>query len=300
MLESLPSEILHEILSDVGSDKLRKTETCGLTVCKRWHRIAEPVLFEKLELSASQFMNLTRWPERSMKKYTKELTITVKGLESENKHWVDLLTRHLDRLGDILPTFSRLRSFNLRVQSHLDLADPLVPPPDFLRTWTPLSLVNSLSTSRIRHLEIDTCGSELQSTDHLCPILATEMPALVSLRLRMRTICPEIFSQAQIAGSTKIKNLVINLSHIEADGWPTAWSCRCGTEQRGPEIFEDMVEAGTAFARETESLQSLRIIFYFHPSLQMMEHDCVTGVERPLTQKVQDILDFDWVADLPA
>lgn len=298
MLDSLPPEILHTILCDVGSDTLRAIDTCGLTVSKRWNSIAQPIVFEKLVLSATQFIGLPRWSEMKMKRHTRELTIVIKGLESENRHWVDLLKRYLDRLSVILPACSQLRSFNLRIQSHLNADDPLEPPLDFLTAWSPISLVKSLSLSRIRHLELDSCGSELQSTDHVCPMLATAIPSLFSIRLRMRTICPRVLSLCAESESTTIENIVINLSLLETAGWPTAWSRHCETRERDSEIFERMVEAGTAFAHKYRSVQSLRILCYFHPGLQILEHDCVTGVERPLTHGIQDMINFDWTSEI--
>jgi hypothetical protein len=139
--------------------------------------------------------------------------------------------QHLDSLSTLLPRMKHLTSFSLQIgsphHSHRER--------HFIVKKTALhNLVSSLPPS-VRHLELDTRYhervAEVDAQQHLCPAIAERLTHLHSLRLRLGTLCCDLFCPSE-----SLRSLVINM--IEAES--TTQASECGQTA--------MMEPGQSFA----------------------------------------------------
>ena len=123
----------------------------------------------------------------------------------------------------------------------------------------------------IKTLKFDTCRSNFMRTDgdfsaqHFCALLAGRLDGIEEVRLRMRTICPSIYSNGRAAEGTRPRRLVIRLplpifpeatyeTHNGSKGFDTNL---CGAENKS--AFKEILEAGAKFAQSGPMLSRLRI-----------------------------------------
>lgn len=105
---------------------------------------------------------------------------------------------------------------------------------------------------------------------HVCPQLALKIPHLRSVRLRMYSICRQIFDLKDCDPSSKIESIIIDLSLRETDPFSTGFSYHCTKSRRAWELYNDMVHAAEEFANRmlNPSLKVLRTLCHKHPSLE--------------------------------
>ncbi|KAJ5782940.1 hypothetical protein N7457_004714 [Penicillium paradoxum] len=287
-LQTLPIEILYAIIRFIGSDELRKQEGCGLLICKLWYKIARPVLLADLRLSATQLVQAPESADRKIRTYCRILTIDINGSgDWPGEHDIDKLNSKLNSLVD---GNNYLRSFTLRARSHFDPAHPLAPRKQYITKWNPTEFFNMLGTSKLSHLVIDTYGSEMSGAVHICPRLGLQIPALRSVRLRMRSICPHIFgfSQGDSALPGNIECIIINLSLKDTDRFSTAFSHHCTEPRSAWNLYDEMITVGTEVAKKTPSLKVCKILCHKHPWPDMMTMDCITGAKTVLVGDTWD------------
>ncbi|KAL2851155.1 hypothetical protein BJY01DRAFT_120197 [Aspergillus pseudoustus] len=278
-LHALPTEILCVILRFVGSQELRKHNARCLLVCKWWHAIAEPILYEDLGVSANQLLRLPRSAQGKLARHGSRLRVYA----SRAKDWPSSLVEDNDNLNDrldmLLSQGACLKSFSLRTDLHFDSSLPLAPSQHYLYNWTPAPLLNSLRASQIQDLEIDTYGSDFKHGVHICPDIARIIPSLRSLRLRMRRICPKVLRlKHQERGlPVRIRSIIVNISLLEPGTLSSGSSRHCERFKSTLELFEQMVDASTATATHIPSLTKARVLWHAFHSNDTLVHDCITG-----------------------
>jgi hypothetical protein len=274
-MQSLPVEIAYTILRFVGSDSLRKQEAGCLLVSKWWYNLAETVLLEDLVLNTNQLVHLPEKTFDKLKILARRLTVDMK--DTLDSHGHEELDRCFSRL---LPHCSRLIGLNLLAHSHFDPEEPLAPHTNYLETWSPTRLLDTLQCSKISELVIDTCGSEVKGGVHICPHLALNISSLRYIRLRMRSICPQVFD---LQHDSKIESILINLSLMEPGRLHAGFSRHCTESNSAYQLCEDMVAAATKVAKSQPSMKMLRILCHRHPYLEMVSRDCINGTEMILS-----------------
>ncbi|KAL4810124.1 hypothetical protein BDV18DRAFT_130333 [Aspergillus unguis] len=289
-LHALPVEILCTIIRYLGSAELRKHNAQGLLVCKWWHRLAEPILFEDLTLSAKQLLELPDSVQVKLNSHCRRLWIYATGTndwpgDSPKREALN------ERFSVLLSTDSRLKSIGLQASAHFDEAQPLLPRHDYLSNWSPAGLVASLRTSNISHLVLDTWGSELKEDVHICPSLAQIIPSLRSVRLRMRKICPRALDLQQDASA--VESIIVNLCLAETGHLSPGFSRHCDELNSSFRLFEDMLAVSTDVVKRSPGLKKMRILRHMHPSLDMLVHDCVSGRKMILAEGEE----WDWSDD---
>ncbi|KAJ5587860.1 uncharacterized protein N7459_003625 [Penicillium hispanicum] len=307
-LQELPTEILLIILEFVGRCACRTTKARSLTVCKWWHRLAEPIFLEDITVSASRLSKLSSASQTKIRLFTQRLAVNVgdtspspvhaKGQHPHGRHLrlkrsqEKRLVLHLERLNLLLRNCSSLESFSLGCFP--DLSDSL------LGSWSPSRLLDSLWSSKISRLEMDTGGVDFGTeTGHLCPQLALQIPSLRFVRLRMRSICPDILrlQHAGTFGPSRIEELIINLSLADLNQYSISLSAHCSGHSPGLDLAEDMIVAGKAAVRDTPSLKTLKIVGYIFPSGQAVTHDCVADITKILSEDLDSDSDCNWACE---
>lgn len=284
-LQDLPIEILGSILRFIGSDELQKQDGCGLLVCKIWYQVARPLLLADLRLSAAQLLEAPVEVHSEIKARCRLLTIDLNGSSDWREEDTELLNSTLNGLVD---GNNYLRSLTFRASKQSDPARPLALPNPYITKWNPTPFFNALNTSKLAHLVIDTQGSDLSRTVHICPLLGLQIPALVSLRLRMRSICPCIFDFAKGDGVPKIESVIVHLGLEDSERLTKAFSHHCTMSRSVWDLYKDMIAAGVETATKTPSLKECRILCPQHPWPDIMTMNCITGRRTVLAGKIHD------------
>ena len=288
-LQDLPVEILCIIIRSIGSDQLRKQGVCCLLVCKLWYQIAQPLLLADLKLSATQLVHVPENVYPKLRAFLLQLTIDAHG----PKDWP--AEQDIAKLNEILTSLvkqsNHLTSFTLRVRSHFDPVNPLIPRQQYISSWDPTQFLSVLGSSNLTHLVIDTYGSEMNSSIHICPLLALQIPSLRSVRLRMCRICPQIleFSRGDSAMLLQIESLIINLSLQDVDRFSAGFSHHCTEPRRALDLYNEMITTGTGIAKQPPSLKVFKILCHKHPFPDTMTMNCITGIRTILAGA-----DWDW------
>ncbi|CAG8369759.1 unnamed protein product [Penicillium salamii] len=278
-LHSLPVEVLYLILQFVGSDSLRKHNACCLLVSKWWYKLAEPVMLQELVLNANQ---LNQIPDKAVEKLTVYLQrLRILMPHTSNWHADEQLN---DVFSQFLPRCPRLKAFGLRAPSDFDPENPFAPATNYLESWSPTGLFDTLDSSAISDLVIDTSGSKFQSGVHICPQIL-KIPSLRSARIRMHNVCPRLLDLEQ---DSKIESLIINLSLKEPDRFHAGYSRHCTEPKSAYDLYDEMVVAATAVTKTHPGIKLLRILCHKHPYLEIVTSDCIEGTKRILSDESQD------------
>lgn len=286
-LQSLPVEILCIILRRIGNSQLRKQ----LLACKWWYKLAKPILLEELTVSANQ---LIRLPEQALAKYHYQLFLRLLKIDLHGTtDWPVNQDNELDRiLNSLIRDGHRLTSFTLRARSQFDPAEPLAPRHHYLSMWSPARPLDDLQVSKISNLEIDTCGSDFEREVHVCPRLALVIPHMRNVRLRMHSICPQIFDWKGYGPSPpKTEIFIVNISLMERNRFSAGFSHHCTEPKNAWALYNDMVHAAEELAKQilgSSNLKVLRILCHKHPWLEAMVKDCITGTEVRLKNDSND------------
>lgn len=129
----------------------------------------------------------TTWNESPCK--TKDdLSLMSKTLEK----WQDAeLRRHLNELFGDSRDFEALE--NAVLEARKEPADEVyyIPHRDYICVDTLSKLVLHLPIADgLTSFTVDTCGTELLGTDHICNMIADVLPHIHNVRIRMARMCP--------------------------------------------------------------------------------------------------------------
>ena len=130
---------------------------------------------------------------------------------------------------------------------------------------------------------------------HICPRGLLGLASLRFARLRMRWICPEIFSVRSDQGALSLmETIIIILSLKETDRLSAGYSRHCGKPTTYAwALHQQMVTAAADVVERSPNLQTLRILCHKESSLKVVAVDCVT-TSRMI---VDDESDWDWGDD---
>jgi hypothetical protein len=264
MADNLSSEILELVLGNI----LRETENEGgsstvdvLCVCKRWAEIGQRLLWRDLVLRRGRPMHLIfSQPQTVNLRRIRSLTITFhpfrpvvpqqykyseEGLgnfeTSFGNHETRSLCSGLGALSMILPSMTCLTAFSIYVKNCLMLHPPAGFWLDHKRLWMVLHKL----PSSVRYLEVDTkCWEDTTQDDgtlNICRSIGLHLPHLEHLRLRLKRLCPELFTH-----SSELKTLIINMIGVH-NGTTTMV---CGDQVRSGRSFTDDVAVGRKTRQE--------------------------------------------------
>jgi hypothetical protein len=175
---SLPNELVAPILRHLYIAD-QTTFTRALRVSPAWHDLGLPILYNDIVLRTSaQITGLAKAPDLTLLKSTTSLTIAVSATDAmdtdlaEGRSVIDpdpdlliLDTQQfhvsLKALATVLPAFTRLESFSFHITAESSL------PQGFGIDNHLLSELVAALPSTVRHLEIDTRGSDLVDVDDI-------------------------------------------------------------------------------------------------------------------------------------
>ncbi|KAL4959313.1 F-box protein [Aspergillus stella-maris] len=265
-LRELPVEIICAIIRFIGSEELCREKSRCLLVSKWWHRLAEPILFEDLLLSANNFLKLPESAQVQLTRFARRLEI----FANEKYDW-PYDTYEPGRLDEhfkaLLSHGTRLQSFSLRTSKHFDQnTQPWTGHCHYLFRWSPAH------------------GT------HICPDLASKLPCLRSLRLRTYKVCPRVF---EIPHNSAIESIIVNLSLVETHTFSAGFSKYCDESKSASDGLGNMLSAAAETAKRMSSLKKLRVLRHKHPTLDMSVYDCVTGDQMILHEEEE----WDWSDD---
>ncbi|KAJ5356302.1 hypothetical protein N7517_010911 [Penicillium concentricum] len=274
-LQTLPVEILCMIIRYIGSDQLRKQESCCLAVFKVWYQIAKRILLEDLRISAIQLVQAPDNQYPTLRTSLRRLILDIHGPED----WP--AEQDIERLNHALISVTEksdhLTSFTLLVRRNYNPR----PRPHYASTWNPTPFFNVLGASKISHLVIDTWGSNMTSSVHICPRLALQLPSLKSLCLRMYSICTEVleFPRGDSATPSRIESIIINLSPQDSQRMSKKDPEYCNGRRL---LYHAMASEGTKIAKQMPSLKVFRILRQCHAIASMDCTNCITGIETTI------------------
>lgn len=275
-LQTLPFEVIYLILEFVGSATFRKQEACCLLVSKWWYNVAEQVLLKEFVLNANQLDKIPEIAFQRLSSHVQRLTVLT-------THAADVYRN--DKLNDVLnqflPRCVHLKAFSLRAQSDFDPHHPLAPAINYLESWSPTRLFDTLDLSTVSDLVIDTCGSRFQSGVHICPRVL-KIPSLRSIRLRMQHVCPR---EIELVSNSNMESIIINISLIEPDRFHAGFSRHCTESMTAYDLYEEMVVAATKFADSHPDIKTLRILSHKHPYSETVTTDCIKGTKMILSDE---------------
>jgi len=169
------------------------------------------------------------------------------------QNWKRLINQQLRYLADSLPFFGNLQSFSLEASCENDADDG--PRWDYLYAVTVFHLVQKLPAG-LPSLNLDICGTELLDSGgngvHICPLLGQRLKEFRSVRLRMRSICPELFQDCDVINP--LDNLIIRLN------LPTYSDYQCDNEYYDAKLCR---QYGQKVAQQdlTKKMASIGIVY---------------------------------------
>lgn len=307
-LEALPSELLTIILRYVGASELRRRIACGLTVCKWWYRLAEPLLLEDLSLSSRQLLEIPRHRIEVSKRRTQHMTIDVSLVKGDDEvlvpcdlanPWDTVLIRRLNELNMWIKECSRLQSLSFRIQHGMSPEE--VTFRENLCSWEVGPFANSLWTPKLSSLKIDTLGAWVVVDERLCTEIARRIPSLRSVWLQLHTFCPEIlcFDEYLEQGSyppPTIEKIVISLSMVRHDSDIARFCGHCGSETDDSEILDMWKTQAKEAIRRVPSIKQLWLLCHEKNagnSPELFARDFVSNLCREFDRDKYDMEGFD-------
>ncbi|KAI1087174.1 hypothetical protein F5B19DRAFT_486913 [Rostrohypoxylon terebratum] len=295
----LPPEILTQVLDYVGSSYFRQ-DIGRLTVCKQWFIFARFACFKNLQLSQKTLLLL-------IKASLKILDLELKGFEhwssiSEIKgypqddsiwegdlgralltDWTTVLDNDLAQIAVAVKNSPKLRMIRIHASSERHPLLPYLPRRDYLSLPTMRAI---LSAENLTVLELDLRGTHLvprqeHSDDfHICTSIGALLPNLRRLRLRMRSICPDVLRPHHHDTDLRLSEVLINLSLSKDSLISTsaAHSIRCGSTGRGfIQLKADIEDQAKALAARMASPKTIRILTHSLPQIELQSLDVLTG-----------------------
>ncbi|KAI9163191.1 hypothetical protein HJFPF1_04790 [Paramyrothecium foliicola] len=202
--------------------------------------------------------------------------------------WRKNLDGDLEELAAIMQQAPKLQFLGIETYGS-PKPDPLDGPEDHL----PLNPIKTaLSVEHLRFLVIDLPGGVLtpsgngEESCHICPAIAALLHKVQYLRLRMRSICPDVLKPRDSMQSIRLNEVVLNLSlKMGVPGISSAaHSKRCGSLNRGGflQLKEDMQKQAEALAAKMSSPRLIRILTHTLVHLETQSLDVLTGKRMAL------------------
>jgi hypothetical protein len=183
-----------------------------------------------------------------------------------------------------LPFWTKLSSIRLEARPEFDHAHPKLPNRSYLEDLAVASLLSNSLRHALTTLVLDTGGSafvpRFQRVDdlHICPLIAAHLPNLRRLKLRMRKICPDVFTSGDCECFANLQSIVINLNLRGVDPNVTArHSQHCASGRTGWDLHEDMVNAAKEAIPLMPKIKMLRVLCYDYSSLMLVAVSCRSG-----------------------
>jgi hypothetical protein len=196
--------------------------------------------------------------------------------------WTNGLNRDLTQFAITVKESRKLRT--MRIQASTERYPQLL----YLsrRDYLYLSMMRAfLSVENLTILELDLFGTLLMPQQehydfHICPSIAALLSTLRRLRLRMRSICPEVLKLQHQDTRIRLNEVLVNLSLSELSSMAAsvALSTRCGSA--GGEFLKlkgDIEGQAGALAAHMVSPKTIRILTPAFPELETRSLDVLTG-----------------------
>ncbi|MCJ1240556.1 hypothetical protein MMC14_008560 [Varicellaria rhodocarpa] len=205
--------------------------------------------------------------------------------------WRAQVNQQLEKFADILSGCTRLEELSVEISN--EGREYLGPCWDYIYDRALVKLVSSFPTT-LERLTFDICGSHILASHggdappvHICPLLARRIRDLQHVRLRMRSICPDVIndspdvipdspdvipdSGAKYEKVSQLKSLVIRLSlpYLESSrmGSDSEYDARrCVATLKKHEkrkLYQDMVRSGMRATKNVTSLEMCRVSFRY-------------------------------------
>lgn len=206
-INDLSTEVLRQLLRHAKVNSSRERDATflnTLTVCRLWYEIGHELLWTDVSLTGAQLVKFTRCPHPSSA-IMRSLTIKAPVYPHEK---ADLVGHYETAI--VYPPFTppdickalEVLPVNLRIMEKLESFSLVVPYAHGRKLNTeihPLRFLGILLAlpKSLRHLELDTNrleGLRTEEAVHLCPRLSRLMGSLRNLRLRLRSVCKDIFA----------------------------------------------------------------------------------------------------------
>ena len=195
------------------------------------------------------------------------------------------LDKDLVRLAAMIKHSPKLRI--LRIQAASERSAIQRPRPDYL--FLPTIHV-FLSSTNLTSLELDLSGTQLLPRPdqehseglHMCTRIAALLTTLRRLRLRLRTICPDVLKPTQHSTKLRLSELLINLSlyheapqyHNTRNGHATC----CGSPSGGfLQLSADLEYQAQVLAAQMAAPKCVRVLTHDVPFMTMRAFDVLTG-----------------------
>ena len=203
-MEKLPPEILHDILRRVrnSSNKSQMPAFALQTVCRKWHDVAKPLLWNHVVLDNSTLPLFLS--KEYIENYTVVRSLTIRGTVAHETGTLHLAVNiaisflsNVYKLSKVLPALSRLESFSLILQGF------------------PITGISPCQVKQICHLldnlpkschaieiEVAEQDSRLMTDHHMCESIRNLLPRMKHVRLNVGTMCECMFLKDQGAPLT--------------------------------------------------------------------------------------------------
>jgi hypothetical protein len=196
--------------------------------------------------------------------------------------WTIALDNDLAQLAITAKESRKLRMIRIQASSERHPLLPQLSRRDYLSLSTIKAL---LSVENLTVLELDLCGTllmprhEHRDDFHICTSIGALLPTLRRLRLRMRSICPDVLRPQHHDTSLRLSEVLINLSLSNESPMITsaAHSIRCGPIGGFLELKADIEDQAEALAIHMASPKIIRILTHTLPQLEMRSLDVLTG-----------------------
>lgn len=300
-LDFFPIEIVLLIMRHVGWDELRRT----LAISKPWFHFAAPIVCERITIRltgpipyqldravGARYLGITKDSLRHLKLFTAPFLLTGKDIVPEPEVWRE---RVRCLWTDMLPYFNRINTLHISEQPGPKDGETTVIRYQMRPTKIDASQVACLLETLnglpwLSSIHLDMCSPRVTigscPDTNLCAILARLMARLDHVKIRMPSICPEIFSLYDDQASSRAKpragplTIIVNCSISSKDVrlMSKCHSCDCRAwkqDLRTPVSFDAMVQAARFCLPRLHRIQQLRILHHNLPGLKTIALDVV-------------------------
>ncbi|KAJ5777387.1 hypothetical protein N7520_000633 [Penicillium odoratum] len=271
----LPFEVLDIIFRDLGTEGFRNIKSNGLTICKDWRYMIEPMIYEKLHVTPLAFLNMPASSLAKVQIYTewliikKEITVEDIPLSRGNETPAETTNTLADRFSEFanfLAGCTKLRSFSLHLVGTL-------APSNFsnqLLSWS--KSLDMIQSSSIERLEINSLGSGINPGREFCRKLSAIIPKIRHVSLKMQWICDEIFGfvdtrRRENPVNAKLELLVISLVSTGNGSTADVLSCPCSGLTVEPEfpLFRHIEERAKDVSWTFRKIKELWVVYDLWP-----------------------------------
>ncbi|PVI05111.1 hypothetical protein DM02DRAFT_668576 [Periconia macrospinosa] len=319
MLLDLPAEILFQIFEFVGSAYFRSSWK-HLAICKEWSNYAIVACYRDFYVTPKKLARLRHIDSRYTWEGLFRIRNNAKSLEVElNEEDGDQLKILYSQGhgGGRFTRYQRRHDWAVRTDSHLSRLASVVGQSRKLRTLRILATPSSrfiyyhgeseyydflfpntlksflLSANHLTTLDLDLSESELvylvnapRRLDdyHICSRIAELLTTLEKLRLRMRSICPELLRVPPHKTGLRLREVLINLSlrthqPLMLVLLTASHACHCKHFPRtGNRLLkEDMEKQAQELVTHMAAPKMVRILSHETPASKMRAFDAMTG-----------------------